>query len=93
MRLATPRRPGTKRRTEEISPQFAEHRNEFVGPGFVTPRSGGERLNDLSSETEFDRPELSAVAGDIKSHVHGIVELQNSLSAHWIIGPGFKAKS
>jgi hypothetical protein len=46
----------------------------------------------LSSETEFDRPELSAVAGDIKSHVHGIVELQNSLSAHWIIGPGFEAR-
>ena len=92
MRLATPRRPGTKRRTEEISPQFAEHRNELVGPGFVTPRSGGERLNDLSSETEFDRPELSAVAGDIKSHVHGIVELQNSLSALWSNGPEFEAR-
>jgi hypothetical protein len=46
----------------------------------------------LSSETEFDRPELSAVAGDIKSHVHGIVELQNSLSALWSNGPEFEAR-
>jgi len=74
VRLAAPRWPVTKRRAEKISPQSAEQGNELVSPRFVAPRSDGERLNDLASEPEFDRPELPAGAGDVESHVHGVVQ-------------------
>jgi hypothetical protein len=47
----------------------------------------------LASEAEFDRPELSAGAGDVESHVHEIVQLLIGFaSALWSVGPEFESR-
>jgi hypothetical protein len=73
MRFASPRRPVSKRCTEKISPQFTQQRNELGGLGFVAPRSGGERLDGLTSGSELDGAELSASGSDIEGDVHLVV--------------------